>query len=233
MRSGRYDAAPLPSAPIAFDPFWSTNPAERLAAARAMSPRARRRAQRAVDGWPPYSPGAVNAWLLFVTTKPPWWKDPLLEWRELPLTVGEPHEGFLYPDPLGFWAEVRRWTAELLGRHNPTWGTPEVLSLAALVHVEGEPSRVERARQQCRPSTVVFLDEPAWRAANLDVRHEPHRIPDPHRAGVVYEGFWGVAPDGTVVGKAPQHPSTHRLYRATDMSAYLRSAPVPSDERLN
>src|SRR5205814_8705280 len=60
-----------------------------------------------------HSPGALNAWLLLVTTKPPSWKDRLLVFPESPLSLGAPHEGFFYPDPLGFWAEVRHWVVEL------------------------------------------------------------------------------------------------------------------------
>jgi hypothetical protein len=41
----------------------------------------------------------------------------------------------------------------------------------------------------------------------------------------VYEGFWGATADGTVVGKAPQHPAMHNLYRAEDMDRFLASAP--------
>ena len=69
-----------------------------------------------MQGWPPLSPGACNAWLLLVTTKPPQWGDDLVPFPEAPLTLGEPHEGFLYPDPIGFWDEVRRWCRRA-GRH--------------------------------------------------------------------------------------------------------------------
>src|SRR5207245_650073 len=63
---------------IAADPY-SPDPAERLEGARAQGRRARRALlERAGDQWPPYSPGAVNAWLLLVTTKPPAWKDDLV-----------------------------------------------------------------------------------------------------------------------------------------------------------
>jgi hypothetical protein len=55
-----------------------------------------------------------------------------------------------------------------------------------------------------------------------------HHIKDPHRPGQVYEGFWGELEDGVVVGKAPQHPTTHNLYRSDDMVAFLRSAPLPA-----
>ena len=29
-----------------------------------------------------------------------------------------------------------------------------------------------------------------------------------------------------IVGKSPQHPTTHNLYRAEDLNGYLRSAPL-------
>ena len=80
--------------------------------------------------WPPYSPGSVNAWLLLVTTKPPSWQDDLVRWEEQPLTLGKAHEGFFYPDPLAFWAEVRKWTVELFVDADPsTWrDTPETVA---------------------------------------------------------------------------------------------------------
>jgi hypothetical protein len=73
----------------------------------------------------------------------------------------------------------------------------------------------------------VFLDEPAWRSADLDVATTALAIPDPHRAGQLYEGWWGTTPDGSVVGKAPQHPTMHRVYRAEDVSKWLQRAPRP------
>lgn len=169
----------------------------------------------------------MNAWLLLVTTKTPNWRDAFLTWPEGPLTLGEPHEGFFYPDPLGFWAEVRRWAVELFRRHQPTWGAPEALTLTALLHVGGEPARLTKALELLEPRTILFLDEPSWELAGLTVvRRQSHSIADPHRAGQVYEGFWG-RHEAIVVGKSPQHPSTHNLYRATDMLEFLRGAPLP------
>lgn len=202
-------------------------PAVRLAAARSLTARARRRAlARSVD-WPPDSPGAGNAWLLLVTSKAPSWRDPLHPWVERPLTLGEPHEGFLYPDPIGFWDEVRRWAVELLRGVEPAWGTAESLSLTTLVHVGSEPGHLDRARATCLPRLIVFLDEPAWQSAGLEVSATPFAVPDPHRRGQSYQGWWGTTTDGTVVGKAPQHPTMHRLYRAEDLTAWLRAAPRP------
>ena len=65
------------------------------------------------------------------------WRDPLVLWRERPPTLGEPHEGFFYPDPLGFWAEVRRWAGVLFGLVEPDWGLAESLSLTTLLHTGG------------------------------------------------------------------------------------------------
>ncbi len=162
---------------------------------------------------------------MLVTTKPPTWRDPLLPWREQPLSVGTPHEGFLYPDPLGFWTEVRRWIVLLLRAEEPSWDASEALGVAALVHVGADPAALDVAMTTCRPQVVLFLDEPAWRAAGWQVDARPHHIPDPHRAGQVYQGFWGRAVDASgraiEVGKAPQHPSTHRLYRREDMDGFL------------
>jgi hypothetical protein len=52
-------------------------------------------------------------------------------------------------------------------------------------------------------------------------------IPDPHRLGTVYEGWWARLPDGSVIGKSPQHPASHRLYRSADMDVFLEAAPTP------
>ena len=110
----------------------------------------------------------------------------------------------------------------------PDWGTPEALSLTTLLHTADEPDRLDWARNLMRPRVVLFLDEPSWQSARMLVREQPHHIPDPHRDGKVYEGFWGRSGDQLVIGKAPQHPATHRLYRTDDMDAFLRSVPLAS-----
>jgi hypothetical protein len=75
---------------------------------------------------------------------------------------------------------------------------------------------------------ILFLDEPSLEQAVLPaLRREPHFISDPHRKGQVYEGFWAKDADGVVVGKAPQHPATHKLYRERDMLGFLRGALSP------
>jgi hypothetical protein len=199
-----------------------------LASARSQGRRARRALAQKAGGWPAYSPGSVNAWLLFVTTKPPAWRDDLVHWEEQPLGLGQAHEGFFYPDPLGFWAEVRKWAVELFRRRQPDWGVSEALALTTLLHVGDNPGRLGRALELCRPRLVLFLDEPSWERSGLTVTQVPHHITDPHRPGLVYEGFWGQDPDGVTIGKAPQHPTTHNLYRDEDMLAFLRSAPDPA-----
>jgi len=209
------------------DDLYADDPAVRLSRARELSGRGRRKALSGAAGWPSESPGAINAWLLLVTTKPPSWRDPLLEWPEGPPSLGEPHPGFLYPDPIGFWTEVRRWSIELFRRHEPRWSTAECLSLTALVHIGLDHGRLDLARRLCRPRMTVFLDEPAWQVADLDVAVTPLAIPDPHRSGQTYEGWWGTLLDGSVAGKAPQHPTMHRLYRAADLTDWLKRAPSP------
>jgi len=207
--------------------LYANDPAQRLDAARALRGRAKKKVLARAPAWPPDSPGSCNAWLLFVTTKPPSWRDPLHPWVERPLTLGEPHEGFLYPDPIGFWDEVRRWAVELFRLQQPTWSTAEALSLTTLVHVGADPRHLAVARDLCQPRVIVFLDEPAWQTAAIDVATSPFSVPDPHRPGQVYEGWWGTTGDGSVVGKSPQHPTMHRLYRAEDLTAWLRAAPRP------
>lgn len=166
--------------------LYSTDPDDRLKAAQAQKGRARRALVERVQEWPPYSPGAINAWLLLVTTKPPGWRDPLLFWPDSPLTLGEAHEGFFYPDPLGFWAEVRHWVRELFRPYQPKWTMPEMLSVTMLVHVGNEPDRFARAADLASPRMVLFLDEPSIQRACIEgVRKEQHFITDPHRQGQV------------------------------------------------
>lgn|GEM_PF-1791024 len=179
--------------------------------------------------WPPNAPGSLNAWLLLVTTKEPVWRDPLFPWQDLPLSLGTPHQGFYYPDPMGFWAEVRRWVVALFRLCEPRWGATEALALTTLLPAGSQPDRVARAIDAFDPRLVLFLDEPSWAASRptLDVIEQvPHYITDPHRPKQAYEGFWAETRDGMVVGKSPQHPATHNLYRSDDIMHYLRSAPV-------
>lgn len=213
------------------DDLFSERPAERLTAARSLSRRARRRVLESLPPWPADSPGACNAWLLFVTTKPPGWRDLLIPWPGGPLTLGEPHPGFLYPDPIGFWTEVRRWSIALLRVHEPAWSTAECLALTTLVHVGNHAEHLTLATTTCRPRVTVFLDDPAWQQAALDVATAKLAIPDPHRAGQTYEGWWGTTAGGAVVGKSPQHPTMHRLYRSDDLARWLRAAPRPRAAR--
>jgi hypothetical protein len=209
------------------DGLASVDPGARLEAVAALKPRAVEKLRGRARGWPPLSPGSVASWLLLVTTKPPQWRDPLLAFPEQPLTAGHPHEGWFYPDPVGFWAEVRRWATLLVRTRQPAWTGTEALAVSALVHLADEPGRFAAARDACRPHVVVFLDEPALQAARLDlVDVVQHQLPDPHRDGQVYQGLWGRHPaSGAVVGKAPQHPSAHRLYRSADMDRFLLALP--------
>jgi hypothetical protein len=195
-------------------------------AARALPAKATAKLVQRVAEWPPNSPAAANAWLLLVTTKPPSWRDPLFEWVERPLSMGSMHEGFLYPDPRGFWDEVRRWVVQLLRTREPAWGASESLAIAALVHVGEATKPLDLAMTTCRPGVVLFLDEPAWQSSGWEVDATRHHVPDPHRDGQVYQGFWGRRPDDVIVGKAPQHPSAHSFYRSADMDGFLRALPA-------
>ena len=209
--------------------LFSPRPEDRLAAARKAGKRERAALAERIGDWPPNSPGSLNAWLLLVTTKAPVWRDQVLDWREQPLALGEVNENFFYPDPLGFWTEIRRWAVELFRLRNPRWGLGESLTLTTLLHMGDDAARLRTAVDRLSPRIVLFLDEPSWVASGLEVRKPlKHYIKDPHRAGQVYEGFWAVLDDGVVVGKSPQHPTTHNLYRSEDMVGFLRSAPLPS-----
>jgi hypothetical protein len=93
--------------------------------------------------------------------------------------------------------------------------------------VGDDPKRLTSALEHFAPQVILFLDEPSWMASGLQVRRQVnHHIRDPHRPAQVYEGFWAVLEDGVVVGKAPQHPTTHNLYRSDDMFSFLRAAPI-------
>jgi hypothetical protein len=179
-----------------------------------------------VEPWPNESPGAANAWLVFVTTKPPKWRDPIMIWPAGPPALGVPHEGFYYPDPIGFWAEVRRWATTLLGLVEPGVSITDALAVSALFHIGEEPSRIAWARLLLQPKVTLFLDEAAWTAASIRAPSVPFSIPDPHRRGVVYEGWWARTDDGTVLGKSPQHPAAHQLYEKREMDRFLGAAPV-------
>jgi len=208
-------------------PIFSLRADERLRAGAKVKGRARRALEERGRDWPPNSPAAINAWLLFVTNKPPTWHDNLVLWEDHPPSLGRANEGFYYPDSLGFWAEIRRWSLALFRLQNPTWGPPDALALTTLLHLGDRRDRLSRAIEMSAPPMILFLDEPSWEHSGLQVRQVAHHIADPHRPGQVYEGFWGRTPDGRVVGKAPQHPTTHNLYRDEDMFGFLRSAPAP------
>jgi hypothetical protein len=195
--------------------LYADDPRARLDAGLRTNGRHRKRILKAAaERWPTDSPGAANAWLLMVTTKPPVWRDPFVEWRDHEPTLGEPHENFFYPDPLGFWTEVRHWAGTITGLPGV-----EAVSVTALLHDQ----RLDWAVAVMQPQVVLFLDEPAWHAANISATKEIHHIPDPHRNGQVYEGWWGRTDAGLSVGKAPQHPAAHKLYSRDDMDRFLRS----------
>lgn len=214
---------------LRIDPLlFSPRADERLKAAQAQGRRARTALAERIRDWPENSPGALNAWLLLVTTKAPVWRDPMIAWVERPLTLGDTNENFFYPDPLGFWTEIRRWALDLFRLRYPSWGLGEVLALTTLLHVGTGSTRLQTAIDLFAPRVILFLDEPSWLASGLaPTKVVTHYIKDPHRAGQVYEGFWGELAGGVVVGKAPQHPTTHNLYRADEMATYLKAAPLP------
>ena len=179
---------------------------------------------RRTSGWPPFSPAAANAWLLFVTAKPPAWRDPMMTWPDQAPTLGEPHPGFFYPDPLGFWVEVRRWAVLLMRRAVPDLSTGDALSLVGVIHSDEDAQRVKWASERCRPVVTLFLDEASRELAGV-TPGPTVSIPDPHRADTTYDGWWSKE-DGQILGKAPQHPASHRFYRAADMDRFLAAVPL-------
>lgn len=144
-----------------------------------------------------------------------------------PPALGIAHPGFFYPDPLGFWAEVRRWSVHLVRRAWPHAQMAGALSVTAVMHADEPAPLVTAARTSMRPRVVLFLDERAWTGAGIVVSHpQPYAMTDPFREGQAYEGFWATLDDGTVVGKSPQHPAAHKLYRAADIDGFLAAAPI-------
>jgi hypothetical protein len=215
-----------PSLALATDDLHAPDPSVRRAAARSLGRFSRRRLLRQVEPWPSNSPGTINPWVVLITTKPPNWRDPFLMWKDDPPTFGTPHEGFFYPDPLGFWTEVRRWVTSLVRASERAASMSDALSVAAVVHAGDHAERLQWAVTALQPSVVLFLDEASWSLAGLTSDAVSHAIRDPHRPGVVYDGCWGRTPTGLVVGKAPQHPAAHLLYAAADMDSFLRAIPL-------
>lgn len=206
--------------------LYDRDPHVRLEAARSIGRFARKSVLRSLRDWPLFSPGAANAWLLLVTTKPPSWRDPLVLWPDGPPTLGTPHEGFFYPDPLGFWREVRRWSTEILSATGRPWAGSDALSVTAMLHANQDAARVSWARERCKPVVTVFLDEAARQTAGDIPSAQLVTIPDPHRPETVYEGWWTKTEAGVIVGKSPQHPASHLLYRQSDMDTYLHAVPL-------
>ena len=125
---------------------------------------------------------------------------------------------------------MRRWATLLVQVAEPDFAQTEALAVSALLHVGEEPERLAWARTTMEPRVILFLDEPAWSSSGIvavdRVGVEPFTVPDPHRLGQSYEGWWATTPDGFLLGKSPQHPAAHKLYRASDLDAFLRSAPL-------
>ena len=218
--------------------LYSADPEDRLTAARAQSKRATKALTERVGDWPPNAPGSLNAWLLLVTTKEPVWRDPLVTWQDRPLSLGTPNQGFYYPDPMGFWAEVRKWVVALFRLRHPRWGATEALALTTLLPAANQPDRVARAVDAFEPRLILFLDEPSWAASRAllnGAEQVPHYITDPHRPKQVYEGFWSAAGrrgGGRQVTPAPGHPQPLPRRRHPGVPAVGAGAPSPA-ARLN
>jgi hypothetical protein len=198
--------------------LYALSPAERLDAARRLDPKAGRRLQAAVTDWPPLSPAAANAWLLLVTTKPPQWRDPLLEFPEAPLALGEPHPGFLYPDPIDFWVEVRRWTAVVAGTRQPPLAATDAVAVSGLLHLGDDLDRLTMAVATVRPQVVLFLDEPAWSAAALPGDNDP------------FGGWWRGTRPRTIAPHTPwsrDRPEVLQFFRFRPMRGANDRSPRP------
>ena len=162
------------------DGLYANDPARRLEAARALHGRAPKKALAAHGRLAGRLARLLQRVAALRHHEAPSWRDPLHPWVERPLTIGEPHEGFLYPDPIGFWDEVRRWAVELFRLHQPAWSTSESLSLTTPRARRRRPRAARvRAQRLCQPRMIVFLDEPAWQSAAIDVATTPFRCRTP------------------------------------------------------
>ncbi len=99
--------------------FYSAEPRERVAALRGTTLELRR---LLIDGvnWPRYSPGTLNAWLVFLGASPgaspkgPWDYDPLP-------AVGGAHPGVAeYPGRMGYWDGIRLFARTILSDMTPS-----------------------------------------------------------------------------------------------------------------
>lgn len=208
--------------------MYASDAPTRLAAARALNRRARRRLlEPAGRAWADKSAGSANAWLVLVGTRAPDWQDPLFEWKDEAPTLGDPHPGLFYPDRLGFWTEVRRWITVLVQASWPTASREEALSVASVLHGQ-EPGAALASIATARPRVILALDDQALGLlpATRTVDRRGVTIRDPHRAQQSYAGWWATTDDGVVVGKAPQHPAAHKFYRRADLDAFLAAAPL-------
>jgi hypothetical protein len=149
-----------------------------------------------------------------------------MQWLDDPPTLGEPHHGFFYPDPLGFWSEVRRWIGIIVRTRAPAMSAMESLAVASLVHCGEDPSRVAWATDRCRPVVTLLLDEASREAVGIPPPADLYTIPDPHRKGTSYEGWWTTDGDDRIIGKAPQHPASHNFYQSADMDRFLGALPM-------
>ena len=212
------------------DGLFASDPARRLEAARALRGRARKKVLARTPPWPPDSPGSCNAWLLFVTTKPPSWRDPArTRGRSGRSPSASRTRASSTPTRSGSGTRCGAGPSSCSGSQQPD-----------LEHRREPVAHDPRARR-LRPRPARGRSEPVPaahdrvpRRAGLAVggaRGGHHAVlrARPPPAGRCTRAGGARPPTGAVVGKSPQHPTMHRLYRAEDLTAWLRAAPRPAD----
>jgi hypothetical protein len=99
--------------------FYSAEPRERVAALRGTTLELRRLLLEGVN-WPRYSPGTLNAWLVFLGASPG--ASPKGTWDYDPLpAVGGAHPGVAeYQDAKGYWDGIRLFARTILSDMTPS-----------------------------------------------------------------------------------------------------------------
>ena len=200
--------------------LYAADPAARLAAACACTRAASARSSmRAAADWPPDSPGALNAWLLLVTTKAP--RGATRTSSGATPRPPSARRTRASSTPTRSASGPRSGTGR---RRSSAWPITEALSVTTLLHGDGTWMG---ARARCA-RVVLFLDEPAWNAAGIsgETALTPHADPRSRSAPARSTRAGGARPVTAIVGKAPQHPAAHKLYRRSDIDGFLRSIPA-------
>lgn len=134
--------------------LYSADPALRLAALKEATPELRRRLLREIN-WPMYSPGTINAWLVFIGPSPGaspsstgWDYDPRP-------AVGGPHGGVAdYVDRAGFWNGLRMLIREIF----PTFKAEDAYALTMLRNLDVSSAAVAPTGQHMQAAAEEVMN---------------------------------------------------------------------------